>query len=145
MASFRLAFSCDFALLLSSTKLLYLSMESGKSNDVGSTTITTFENFFQGEMNLEEGAHFHDRPPLDIVIRKFRAAKITAYLAGLFFTALFVCVWPGSMLSVDVLSFAGFNAWTILSRAWALVAATFIIIVPLVQEVRSSSSKCNQR
>ena len=100
---------------------------------------------FQGEMNLEEGAHFHDRPPLDIVIRKFRAAKITAYLAGLFFTALFVCVWPGSMLSVDVLSFAGFNAWTILSRAWALVAATFIIIVPLVQEVRSSSSKCNQR
>ena len=94
-------------------------------------------------MNLEEGAHFHDRPPLDIVIRKFRAAKITAYIAGLFFTALFVCVWPGSMLSVDVLSFGGFNAWTIISRGWAIVAATFIIIVPMYQEVGSLKAFLN--
>ena len=91
--------------------------------------------FFQGELNLEEGAHFHDRPPLEIVIRKFRAAKITAYIAGLFFTALFVCIWPGSMLSVDLLDLNKFNIWTIVSRGWAAIAATFIIIVPLVQEV----------
>ncbi len=30
----------------------------------------------------EEGDRFHDRPPLEIVIRKFRSAKITAYIAG---------------------------------------------------------------
>ncbi len=112
----------------------------------------------QGELNLEEGEKFHDRPPLDIVIKKFRAAKITAYIAGkrkkintvvgnqmqqqppcqfagLFFTALFVCIWPGSMLSVGVLDWKGFNAWTIISRVWAVIAATFIIVVPLVQEV----------
>ena len=41
---------------------------------------------YKGELKLEEGAHFHDRPALDIVIRKFRAAKLTAYTAGLFFT-----------------------------------------------------------
>ena len=52
----------------------------------------------KGELKLEEGANFHDRPPLDIVIRKFRAAKLTAYVAGLLFTILFVCIWPGSML-----------------------------------------------
>jgi hypothetical protein len=90
---------------------------------------------FQGELHLEEGDHFHDRPPLDIVIRKFRAAKITAYIAGLFFTALFVCIWPGSMLSIDMLDLAGFKAWTIISRVWAFIAAAFIITVPLVQEV----------
>merc|ERR1719305_818801 len=92
---------------------------------------------YKGELNLEEGEHFHDRPPLDLVIRKFRPAKITAYIAGVFFTALFVCIWPGSMLSIDMLDFSGFNAWTIISRVWAFSAATFIIVVPLVQEVRA--------
>ncbi len=95
----------------------------------------------QGELNLTEGAHFHDRPPLEIVIQKFRAAKLTAYGAGLAFTALFIFIWPGSMLSVDVLKLDGFNAWTILSRVWGLVAGAFIIIVPLVQEVSLTDFK----
>ena len=90
---------------------------------------------FQGELNLEEGDTFHDRPPLDIVIKKFRAAKLTALIAGLAFTVLFVGIWPGSMLTINVLDVKGFLAWTTLSRGWAYVAATFIIIVPLVQEV----------
>ena len=89
----------------------------------------------QGELNLEEGDTFHDRPPLDIVIKKFRTAKITAYIAGVAFTILFVGIWPGSMLTVNVLDSQGFLAWTTLSRGWAYIAATFIIIVPLVQEV----------
>ena len=42
------------------------------------------------------------------------------------------------MLSVDMLDLSGFTAWTIISRIWAFVAATFIIIVPLVQEVSDS-------
>ena len=89
----------------------------------------------QGELNLEEGDTFHDRPPLDLVIKKFRAAKITAYIAGVAFTILFVGIWPGSMLTVNVLDNQGFLAWTTLSRGWAYIAAAFIIIVPLVQEV----------
>ena len=84
---------------------------------------------------MEEGDTFHDRPPLDIVIKKFRAAKLTALIAGLAFTVLFVGIWPGSMLTINVLDVKGFLAWTTLSRGWAYVAATFIIIVPLVQEV----------
>ena len=84
---------------------------------------------------MEEGDTFHDRPPLDIVIKKFRAAKLTALIAGLAFTILFVGIWPGSMLTINVLDVKGFLAWTTLSRGWAYVAATFIIIVPLVQEV----------
>merc|ERR1712223_2316535 len=78
-----------------------------------------------------------DRPPLDIVIRKFRAAKLTAYVAGLLFTILFVCVWPGSMLSSDVMDWDGFAVWTTLSRGWAFIAAIFIILVPLIQEVHA--------
>jgi len=90
---------------------------------------------YKGELNLEDGENFHDRPPLEIVIRKFRAAKITAYVAAVAFTLLFVCIWPGSMLSTDILDLYGFNVWTTMSRGWAFVAAAFIIIVPMYQEV----------
>jgi len=92
---------------------------------------------YKGELKLEEGANFADRPPLDIVIRKFRAAKLTAYVAGLLFTILFVCIWPGSMLSIDVMDIYGFLVWTTLSRGWAFIAATFIILVPLIQEIHA--------
>merc|ERR1719500_2342969 len=92
---------------------------------------------YKGELNLDDGENFHDRPPLDIVIRKFRAAKITAYVAAVCFTLLFVCIWPGCMLSIDILDLSGFNVWTTMSRGWAFVAAAFIIIVPMYQEVRA--------
>jgi hypothetical protein len=89
---------------------------------------------YKGELNLEEGDTFHDRPPLDLVIKKFRAAKLTSCIAGIAFTVLFVGIWPGSMLTVNILDVKGFLASTWLSRGWAYIAATFIIIVPLVQE-----------
>jgi len=92
---------------------------------------------YKGELNLDDGENFHDRPPLEIVIRKFRAAKITAYSAAVLFTLLFVCIWPGSMLSMDILDLTAFNAWTTMSRGWAFTAAAFIVIVPMYQEVRA--------
>jgi len=92
---------------------------------------------YKGELNLDDGENFHDRPPLEIVIRKFRAAKITAYVAAVLFTILFVVIWPGCMLSVDILDLSGFNTWTTMSRAWAFAAAAFIIIVPMYQEVKA--------
>merc|ERR1719147_378238 len=92
---------------------------------------------YKGELNLEDGENFHDRPPLEIVIRKFRAAKITTYCAAVLFTLLFICIWPGSMLSIDILDLSGFNIWTTISRVWAFTAAAFIIIMPMYQEVKA--------
>merc|ERR1719234_2613682 len=90
---------------------------------------------YKGELNLDDGENFHDRPPLEIVIRKFRAAKITAYAAAVLFTLFFICIWPGSMLSTDILDYNGFNIWTTISRVWAFSAAAFIVIVPMYQEI----------
>jgi len=90
---------------------------------------------YQGELNLDDVENFHDRPPLDIVIRKFRAAKITSYIAAVCFTILFVVIWPGSMLTIDVFNYAQFNTWTVVSRGWAFTAAAFIVLVPLIQEI----------
>jgi len=92
---------------------------------------------YQGELNLDDVENFHDRPPLDIVIRKFRAAKITSYIAAVCFTILFVVIWPGSMLTIDVFNYAQFNTWTVVSRGWAFTAAAFIVLVPLFQEVKA--------
>jgi Na+/proline symporter len=107
-----------------------------KTRDIDNP-LSPWVQVYKGELNLDDGENFHDRPPLEIVIRKFRTAKITAYTAAVLFTLFFVCLWPGSMLSVDVLDFAGFNIWTTLSRGWAFVAAAFIIIVPMYQEVKA--------
>merc|ERR1712088_443188 len=87
-----------------------------------------------GELNLDDGENFHDRPPLEIVIRKFRTAKVTAYTAAVLFTVFFMGLWPGSMLTVDILDLNGFNIWTTISRGWAFTAAAIIIILPLYQE-----------
>merc|ERR1719229_804041 len=90
---------------------------------------------YKGELNLDDGENFHDRPPLEIVIRKFRTAKVTAYTAAVLFTVFFMGIWPGSMLSVDILDLNGFNIWTTISRVWAFSAAAFIVIVPMYQEI----------
>lgn len=90
---------------------------------------------YKGELNLDDGENFHDRPPLEIVVRKFRAAKITSYSAAVLFTLFFICLWPGSMLSIDILDLTGFNIWTTISRGWAFTAAAFIVIIPMYQEI----------
>merc|ERR1712038_110330 len=90
---------------------------------------------YKGELNLDDGENFHDRPPLEIVIRKFRTAKVTAYTAAVLFTVFFMGIWPGSMLTVDILDLNGFNIWTTISRGWAFTAAAIIVILPLYQEV----------
>jgi len=113
-----------------------IEAEWEKTRDIDNP-LNPWVHVYKGELKLEEGANFADRPPLDIVIRKFRAAKLTAYVAGLLFTILFVCIWPGSMLSIDVMDIYGFLVWTTLSRGWAFIAATFIILVPLIQEIHA--------
>ena len=83
---------------------------------------------------------------------RFRAAKITSFVAAAAFSAVFLVIWPCSMLSgqgiplltvvtpdlcnlcpVDILDSGGFLVWTTLSRGWAFTAAAFIILAPLLQ------------
>ena len=94
---------------------------------------------YQGELDLEmsDMTEFHEKPPLDLVVSKFRAAKLTAWSAAVAFTVVFVGIWPGSMLATDILDKEGFTVWTSLSRGWAYVAAAFIVLVPLAQELRA--------
>ena len=92
---------------------------------------------YKNELNLDEDDCINQRPPLDIVVQKFKAAKYTAYAATIVFVILFLGIIPGSMLSIPILEDTDFAVWTTISRGWAYVASAFIIIVPLVQEVRA--------
>jgi len=107
-----------------------------KTRDIDNPLSPWLEKY-KGEMNLNDAENLCDRPPLELVIRKFRTAKITAYVAAMLFTLLFVVIWPGSMLSIDILDKTGFNAWTTLSRLWAFAACAFITIVPMYQEIKA--------
>merc|ERR1712073_227634 len=96
-----------------------IEAEWEKTRDIDNP-LNPWVQVYKGELKLEEGTNDCDRPLLDIVIRKFRAAKLTAYVAGFLFTILFVCA-----------------VWTTLSRGWAFIATAFIILVPLIQEVNA--------
>jgi Na+/proline symporter len=113
-----------------------MEAEWEKTRDIDNP-LSPWVKVYKGELKLDDAECFHDRPPLELVVRKFRAAKITSFAAAIAFSLLFICIWPGSMLSVDVLDKHGFGVWTTLSRGWAFVAATFIVLVPLFQEVRA--------
>ncbi|XP_013388214.1 urea-proton symporter DUR3 [Lingula anatina] len=88
-----------------------------------------------------------DRPSHDEFLKMFRPAKITAYSTGVILTVVLVIIWPGIMAALRVLSKELFAGWTYLSQGWSLIAATFIIVVPLVQEVKGiwAQHKANKR
>ena len=97
--------------------------------------LSPWVQIYKGELNIDEGDCFYEKPPLELVIQKFKTAKITAYIATCVFVLLFLGIIPGSMLSIPILDADDFNVWTTISRTWAYVASAFIIIVPLVQEM----------
>ena len=113
-----------------------IEAEWEKTRDIDNP-LSPWIQVYKNDLDFDEGATFHDRPPLDLVIKKYRPAKMTAFAASAFFTAFFIGVLPGSMLSVDVVGIYGFTVWTTLSQGWAYAAAIFIIVVPLVQEIRA--------
>ena len=117
-----------------------IEAEWEKTRDIDNP-LSPWVQVYKNDLDFAEGETFHDRPPLDLVIKKYRPAKITAFAASAFFTAFFIGVLPGSMLSVDVVGLYGFTVWTTLSQGWAYVAAIFIIVVPLLQEILAIKSK----
>jgi len=114
-----------------------MTLEWDKTRDIDNP-LTPWTWVYRNCLNLPEDSaarSYHERPALDGIVRRFRLAKHTAYVAGALFTLLFIVIWPASMIAAHPLDAGGFLAWTTLSRGWGFVAAAFIIIVPLAQEL----------
>ncbi|CAH1789775.1 unnamed protein product [Owenia fusiformis] len=75
------------------------------------------------------------RPTYAAMKSRFRRSRITAIIIGLSLFFGFVIVWPCAMIPFKVFNKNEFHHWITFSMAYAFVAAAFIIIVPLVQEI----------
>ena len=74
------------------------------------------------------------RPTPSELARRFSGARRTALAVGGTLTTVLVVLWPAGMTAAHPIGLLGFRAWTGVSRAWAVLAAAFIILVPLAQE-----------
>ena len=92
-----------------------------KTRNIDNPLSPWIENY-KNELNLDEDDCNNKRPPLDIVLQKFKAAKYTAYAATVVFVILFLGIIPGSMLSIPILEDTDFAVWTTIGRGWAYVA-----------------------
>ncbi|CAH1789691.1 unnamed protein product [Owenia fusiformis] len=75
------------------------------------------------------------RPTYAAMKSRFRRSRITAMIIGLTLFVGFMIVWPCAMIPFKVFTRNEFYHWTTFSIAYAFIAAAFIIIVPLVQEI----------
>jgi len=67
--------------------------------------------------------------------------KIAVY-ASIFLTIFLLVLWPIPMhISTGVLSESGFGTWVAFEILWALIGAVVIIIMPLIELIRTFSGK----
>lgn len=65
----------------------------------------------------------------------FRPAKLVAYIGGSVSVILFLVVFPGIMLSFEVLTYDQFSSWLTACQVWVMIGAAFAIIAPPTEEV----------
>ncbi|CAH1777539.1 unnamed protein product [Owenia fusiformis] len=75
------------------------------------------------------------RPTQKMIKDHFKPLRITAIVAGVILSIGYVIIWPAVMVPFEVLTKREFHHWTNFSMAYAFIAAAFIIILPLVQEI----------
>ncbi|XP_078697358.1 uncharacterized protein LOC144925278 [Branchiostoma floridae x Branchiostoma belcheri] len=92
---------------------------------------------YQSAYKMTSANKLNDRPSFDEIRSFCRKPRMTALIAGIVLSVVLVIVWPAGMLGVGVMNGAEFQHWVNVSQTWAFLAAAFLIIVPLVQEVMS--------
>ena len=88
---------------------------------------------FHRELNLKST---QERPTIDDIEAVFGGAKKIALIGSLVLTVLLIFIWPGIVAALGVFTYSHFTVWVIIAVVWAAVATIYIIISPLVSEVR---------
>eukprot|EP00058_Branchiostoma_floridae_P025995 XP_002611485.1 hypothetical protein BRAFLDRAFT_63880 [Branchiostoma floridae] len=92
---------------------------------------------YQSAYKMTSANKLNDRPSFEEIRRFCRRPRMTALIAGIGLSLVLVIIWPAGMLGVGVMNGSEFQHWVNVSQTWAFLAAAFVIIVPLVQEVVS--------
>ncbi|XP_077996739.1 uncharacterized protein LOC144450048 [Glandiceps talaboti] len=96
------------------------------------------------ELSIHDAKMLYNRPSLATMEEKFRLAKIIATSTAVALTLILVVLWPACMISVQVMDSEQFVSWVNVSQSWAWIAAIFIIVVPVVNEVYSLSKQLKE-
>ncbi|XP_035681863.1 urea-proton symporter DUR3-like [Branchiostoma floridae] len=92
---------------------------------------------YQSAYKMTSANKLNDRPSFEEIRRFCRRPRMTALIAGIGLSLVLVIIWPAGMLGVGVMNGSEFQHWVNVSQTWAFLAAAFVIVVPLVQEVVS--------
>lgn len=65
----------------------------------------------------------------------FRSARILAVVGGLISFVIFGVVIPANVLSLEILTYDQFSSWSFACQIWVMIAATFAIVVPPIEEI----------
>jgi len=87
-------------------------------------------------LDLPAPKYHHERPPVGIVADSFARPKKIAYWGAGGLTILMILIWPLLMLEAIKLDETRFFVWTTVSQVWTFLAAAYIVIVPLFEEVK---------
>jgi len=81
------------------------------------------------------------RPHFYTVRRVFKYSEASAYIVGVFLAVSILLIWPSMMLMIDEFSTQNFIDWSWSVVTIGIVVAMFLVIVPLMLEIRQICSQ----
>ncbi|XP_076358090.1 uncharacterized protein LOC143250861 [Tachypleus tridentatus] len=116
-------------------------MDSSRKSEIWESTrdidnpLFPWTELYARELNVTGANKLGNRPTLEEVEKTFRSAKWIANAGALVLTLVLIIIWPAGMVAANVLNHSSFRHWVRISQAWAFLAALFIIIIPLYNEM----------
>ncbi|CAH1784663.1 unnamed protein product [Owenia fusiformis] len=107
--------------------------------------LTPWTELYARELSISGAHQLDQRPSMKEVETVFRNVKITCYIGAIGLSLILVVIWPLAMLSTGTLALDAFRGWVYVAETWAISAAFFIIIVPLVNEFSSLRAQLRER
>ncbi|CAK9291236.1 unnamed protein product [Gordionus sp. m RMFG-2023] len=90
---------------------------------------------YENDFDIKDTHYLIDRPTLSEVKIKFSKIKIWATVMSFILFICIIILWPSIACTLKVFNYKHFVSWIYLSLTFSWLGATFIIIVPVVQEV----------
>ncbi|XP_072174249.1 uncharacterized protein [Diadema setosum] len=106
-----------------------------KTRDIDNP-LSPWPELYVKEFGVSEVKLVYNRPSLVQMLTEFRQANMTALILGCCLTGGIVIIWPAVMSAFGILTKGQFRGWIYFAETWAFVAGIFIIVVPVVTEVR---------
>ncbi|XP_070546656.1 uncharacterized protein [Ptychodera flava] len=97
--------------------------------------LVPWAELYARELSVHDVKMLNNRPTLESMEGKFKTARKIAIFTAILLTLIIIIAWPAGMIALQVMDFSQFSAWILASQIWAWIAAIFLIVVPVVNEI----------